>query len=98
MVARVLPEDEVLKVAMRTEVRGCATTEEEKEDLLIDPARERARLAAKTELPPHWFEREDEWRPVTGGTWRHHDHINLGEARGGLETCKLPCPTRRCIA
>ena len=74
---------------MRTEVKECARTEEERQDLFIDPARERARLAARTELPPHRFDRHEEWKPVTGGSWSYHDHISLGEARGGLETLQV---------
>ena len=68
VVASVFPISDVMKVAKRSEVRGCAITEDERAEILVDPEKERSRLAKKTELPPGWFSSERRWQEVDGGS------------------------------
>jgi hypothetical protein len=89
LVVGAFPSSEVFAVARRAETRGCATTEGELESILVDPERERSRLAPRTVLQEHWFSSKAKWLEADGGTWKRKDHINLGEGRSTLRALEI---------
>ena len=89
IVARILPPNEFYNVARRADMRGCAITEEERGEILVDPEKEKGKMAERTHLPPDWYMQQREWLELDGGTLRRKDHINLGEARGTLGRVRI---------
>ena len=78
-----------MRAMKRAETYGCAITEDEKKSVIVDPVKERARMTPPMHVPPAWFSSGQKWIDVDGGSWREHDHINLGEARGTLRIAEI---------